>query len=37
MFERLGVSVGGGGRSAGRQRALVGSELLVILLLCVTD
>ena len=37
MFERLGASTGGGGRNAGRPRALVGNELLVILLLCMID
>ena len=36
MFERFGVNIGGGGRNAGRHRAFVGNELLVILLLCVT-
>ena len=37
MFERFGVSIGGGGRSTGRHRAHVESELLVTLLLCMTD
>ena len=39
MLERFGVSIsiGGGGRNAGRHRAFVGSELLVILLLCMID